>query len=98
MAFDEARAVFGNRISYAETAEECLRSAGVTIVINPMDELERIDWRAASASVVMDPWRCLPQDAIALIGTYVAMGRGNGVRMNEWLAAGTGDGFRLLNS
>ncbi len=98
LAFEEARAVLGDRISYAQSPEACLRSANVTIVINPMNELASVDWDAAAGSIVMDPWRCLSSGAVAKIGTYVAMGRGSGARMSDWLATDAGERFRLLNS
>lgn len=98
LAMPEARTVLGDRADYASTPEACLRSAVVTVIINPMKELEQIDWTVAGDRMVMDPWRCLQPEHAAAIGTYVAMGRGS-TSMDAWLAAGDlAEKLRLLNS
>jgi len=98
MAIPETRQVLGDCITYAATPEECVRSSRVTIIINPMQDLEAIDWSAASGTTVMDPWRCLSDAATSRIGTYVPMGRGNPAINGEWPSADLGAKLRLLNS
>ncbi len=99
MAAGEARDILGDRIQYSPSAEQCLRSASVTMIINPMRELAGIDWSAASGGTVLDPWRCLKAAQVSQIGNYVPMGRGNGVAMDQWLSStDLAEKLRLLNS
>ena len=59
----------------AASAEECLREAALTIVVNPLKELNRLDWSHAQNKIVVDCWRCLDADQRASIGTYIALGQ-----------------------
>jgi UDPglucose 6-dehydrogenase len=97
LAMPDARAVLGEQIQYASSAEECLKASRVVVIVNPMKEFASIDWTAAAATSVMDPWRCLPPATTDLVGTYVPMGRDQGSSMSEWLAADLGPKLRLLN-
>lgn len=99
MALGEARALFGDRIAYADSPENCLRSAKIAVIVNPMPELASVAWSAARSAVVMDPWRCLSPAMISQIGTHVAMGRGmeNSMR-GGWPAQELAERLRLLNS
>ena len=97
LATAEARKVLGDAITYAPNAEDCLRRSRVAIVINPMKEFAAIDWSAAAATRVLDPWRCLPQAAVQKIGTYVALGQGDDRSVRDWLSGELSERMRLLN-
>lgn len=98
-AMSDARLVLADTVSYATSPEECLRASTVSVIVNPMRELEAVDWTSASRATVMDPWRCLSPQAISAIGRYEAMGRGNGMSMAEWLKDdAVRESLRLLNS
>lgn len=98
LAMPAAKLYLNGTAAYAVSAEECLRAAKTAVVINPMRELRDVDWTAAEKTTVMDPWRCLSPDAIAKVGKYVAMGRGNGEAMRTWLADDFREKLKLLNS
>lgn len=97
LAMSDARSILGKRIEYASNAEECMRKSRVVVIINPMREFATIDWTAARNAIVMDPWRCLPGAAAGSIGTYVPMGRGRRMSMEDWLTDDLGTKLRLLN-
>jgi len=97
LAMPDARAALGDCVEYASSAEECLRKSRVIVIINPMKDFATVDWAAASDSMVMDPWRCLPDQAIRHIGTYVPMGRGTTTPVLSWLNGHLGSKLRLLN-
>lgn len=99
LASNEARQILGDRIHYALSPEQCLRSASVTMIINPMRAFETVSWTAASNGTVLDPWRCLSPAQASEIGSYIPMGRGNGITMAEWLSSSDlAEKLRLLNS
>jgi UDPglucose 6-dehydrogenase len=98
LAMPAAKVYLNGTATYAETAEGCLQAAKVVVVLNPMRELASVDWSAAAKATVMDPWRCLAPSAVAQVGKYVAMGRGNGEAMRQWRADELGEKLRLLNS
>lgn len=98
LATHEAREHLGDTIRYAASAEECLRSVQVAIVINPMKDLAHVDWTAAKGTAVIDPWRCLGLDAVERVGSYLPMGRGNGQNAETWPSAELAERMRLLNS
>ncbi len=98
LAMNAAKIYLNGTATYATTPEACLRSSKTVIVINPMRELESVDWSAAASTTVMDPWRCLSPEAIGKVGKYVAMGRGNGEAMRLWRADELREKLRLLNS
>ncbi|MGH7660524.1 MAG: nucleotide sugar dehydrogenase [Vulcanimicrobiaceae bacterium] len=84
LALHEAREALGDRITYASSAEDCLRKARVVVIINPMREFTSVDWKAAQEATVMDPWRCLTDEAIRSVGNYVAMGHGDSSVREQW--------------
>jgi UDPglucose 6-dehydrogenase len=98
LALPAAKLYLNGQATYATSAEDCLRTSKTVIVINPMRELQTLEWSAASHATVLDPWRCLSPEAVASVGKYVAMGRGNGEAMRAWLADDFGEKLRLLNS
>src|SRR5439155_8784679 len=98
MAMDEVRGVFGDRISYAGTADACLRRSDVVVVANPLPELAAVDWSLARHATVVDCWRCLPPEAGTQAGRYVALGRGPATDVACWLDRVAGDYFRLLTA
>ncbi|MBV8600150.1 MAG: hypothetical protein JO359_01160, partial [Candidatus Eremiobacteraeota bacterium] len=98
LAIPAARGILNGRASYASVPEECLRASKAVVIVNPMRELEAIDWSSASATTVLDPWRCLSPEAVSKIGKYVAMGRGNGGAVKEWRSEEFASKLGLLNS
>jgi UDPglucose 6-dehydrogenase len=98
LAMNDAKIYLNGTATYAATPEGCLRASKTVVIVNPLRELEAIDWRAASRATVMDPWRCLSAAAADKVGKYVAMGHGNGEAMRQWKAEDLGEKLRLLNS
>ncbi len=98
LASDEVKRAVGDSIQYAGSAEACLRASKVAVVTIPMPELAGIDWRAASATTIVDGWRCLPKAAIDACHEYVALGRGPSGDVSRWLDAVAGGYFPLLTS
>lgn len=97
LALDEARKELGERVLYARSAEECLSKSRIVVIINPMKELAKIDWRAGSKATIMDPWRCLSEDAMRSVGTYIPMGRGTASSGEKWAQDELRAKFRMLN-
>jgi UDPglucose 6-dehydrogenase len=98
LAMSAAKVYLNGTATYAVSPEACLRSSKTIVIVNPLKELESIDWSAAAKATVMDPWRCLVPAATAKVGKYVPMGHGNGEAMRTWRADELGEKLRLLNS
>jgi UDPglucose 6-dehydrogenase len=96
MAMPEARHALGDRIMFAETAEDCVRASSLTVIAIPLPELEQIDWSAARATTLLDCWRCAPGEATAEAARYVALGCGPEIDVATWLEDTAGDHYRLL--
>jgi UDPglucose 6-dehydrogenase len=96
-AIPDARAALGDDVKYASSAEDCLRVSRVVVVVNPMNELAAVDWTSGRESTVMDPWRCLSEQAIKCVRRYVAMGRGKVTPTLPWFNGHLGAKLRLLN-
>lgn len=98
LAMSAAKSYLNGTVAYAASPEDCLRASKTVVIVNPLRELESIDWSAAVRSIVMDPWRCLSSASAAKVGKYVAMGHGNGEAMRQWKAKELAEKLRLLNS
>lgn len=61
----------------AASGDACLKEAELTIVVQPLKELNQIDWTYAQSRIVIDCWRCLNAAQRASIGTYIALGQGS---------------------
>lgn len=77
LAMEEARREMGSSLVLAQTPEECLRSAKLVVIVNPMPELATIDWSVGDATV-MDCWRSLPVEAVKQISCYLPLGNTHG--------------------
>jgi UDPglucose 6-dehydrogenase len=75
-AISEARAVLGDTVAFAESADDCLRSSKTVVIVNAMPELNLIDWTLAPDLAVVDCWRCLKPEQIALLNDYRPLGCG----------------------
>lgn len=98
LAMSSAKVYLNGKADYVGNAEACLRASKVAIVINPMKELDSIDWSAGRDTIVMDPWRCMAAVSIAKVKKYVPMGRGNGEAMHAWFGDDLSERLRVLNS
>jgi len=79
-AMENVRELFGVRISYAGTAEECIRKSSVCVVTTPDDEFSRIDTSCIDRPVrIIDCWRILDKDHLGDNVKYVPMGRGQDI-------------------
>lgn len=95
LAMSEACREAGQTITFASSAEECLRRSRVAVVVNPLKELSEIDWFAANRTMVVDCWRCLPTEAIQKIDQYVPLGQGPDGGVEAWVREAIGDDFEL---
>ncbi|HUJ77038.1 MAG TPA: UDP binding domain-containing protein, partial [bacterium] len=86
LAMENVRRELGESIGYASSAEECLRRSRVAVVLNPLQELNLVDWRAAREVTVVDCWRCLPAAAREQVGQYLPLGQGAPAMLEEWNA------------
>jgi UDPglucose 6-dehydrogenase len=68
LALDEARAVLGDRVAYAESETECIGRADIVVLMHPVGN--HVD--PSTAPIVIDPWRLLafngPRDGYYPLG------------------------------
>ena len=55
LALEEARAVLGDRVAYAESETECIERADIVVLMHPVGN--HVD--PSTAPIVIDPWRLL---------------------------------------
>lgn len=96
LAMDEACRELGPNITFATSAEDCLRQARLAVIVNPLKELRGIDWSAAADAMVVDCWRCLPAEITGKLGQYLPLGQGPGTNVESWVQQSIGEDFALL--
>jgi UDPglucose 6-dehydrogenase len=71
-------ALDGSDVRFVEAAEDAIRAADVIVIVTPWQEFAALDaglfQRQGEPRVVIDCWRILPREQIALTATYVALG------------------------
>jgi len=78
-AMDNTREIFGERIQYADSPEDCVSKSSVCVIATPADEFRRIDESCLDdAAKVIDCWRILDPDRLGPGVEYMPMGRGEG--------------------
>ena len=75
-AASEARKVWGDKIGYAKSGNQCLKEASHLVIVNPLKEIHSLDWSNAKDKIVIDCWRCLDSSQQTQIGRYVPLGQG----------------------
>ncbi|MFQ6085485.1 MAG: UDP-glucose dehydrogenase family protein [Candidatus Bathyarchaeia archaeon] len=79
-ALANARKIFGNHITYASSAEECLKGADGCIIVTEWEELRRIKpesfRRLMRKPVIIDGRRIYDPKAISKVADYSAVGLG----------------------
>jgi UDPglucose 6-dehydrogenase len=98
LAMHEARRVLGDAISYAETCQACLKLSDLAVIVNPIHDLDALDWSTAREITVVDCWRCLSPETVAQIAVYVPLGVGPNCDVAGWLKRVVGSSFELLTN
>ena len=98
LAIAEASRETGDAIRFVTTAEDCIRQSELAVIVNPLKELQEIDWSVASQTAVIDCWRCLAPEAIRKIHKYIPLGRGRDGVVADWLRRTVGSDFDLLTN
>jgi UDPglucose 6-dehydrogenase len=76
MAMASARAILGERVAYAASADECARLADVLVIATPWDAFRRLSPEAVRpGTTLLDCWRILPPERFAH-AAYAVLGRG----------------------
>jgi len=96
MAIPEVRRVCGDRVRFASGGGECVKEADVVVLINPLKELETIDWALAQDKMVVDCWRCLSPAQRKQIGRYVPLGQSEDQK--PWFMDGLRSKLELLTT
>lgn len=96
MANRTARQILGDKITFVESGNECLKKASLTVVINPLKELQALDW--SNAKMVIDCWRCLNSDQRKCIEHYIPLGQGEEPDRREWFTACLRSKLELLTT
>ncbi|HET8998361.1 MAG TPA: nucleotide sugar dehydrogenase [bacterium] len=76
LALDGARAVFGDRISYARSVKECVAGSAVCVITTQAEEFRCIDqsYFSDTPAVVVDCWRILDSSKLGPCVKYIPMG------------------------
>jgi len=96
LAMAETRKLIGDRIGYASSLQDCLQRSDVVVIVNPLREVNAIDWPAFPETTVIDCWRCLPANAADQIEHYVPLGKGPSRDFTGWASQTVGEYFDLL--
>ena len=78
LCMDKVEDIFGNKLNYFDTAEECFYAGQLVVVALPYDEFKLIDdsWKSFDDQVVLDCWRILDSDNFKEI-KYKCLGKRN---------------------
>ncbi len=96
LAISETYNVIGDRIGYASSPQDCLRRSDLVVIVNPLREVQEIDWSAFSETIVIDCWRCLPPASAAQLRHYIPLGQGPDRDFAGWAGQTVGEYFDLL--
>lgn len=78
LAIPQARAILGDKVSFAQSGDDCIQRSQVIVIVNALPELDKIDWSALGNRAVVDCWRCLSPEHIDQIQDYRPLGQGIG--------------------
>ena len=73
MANDEAAAALGDRITIADSPQECLL-CDVTVIALPLPQLAPLDWSQAANTTIIDCWRTLDVSQRGYARKYIPLG------------------------
>jgi len=78
LAMANTRTVFGERIVYADSVEECLAQSPVCVIMNPDAAFQGIEARHLSnqPTTVIDCWRMLHRERLGASARYIPWGVG----------------------
>ena len=80
-AMNNAHAVLGDRVTTAQSADACARTADVLVITVPWEEFRNLRPEALARSdgrvSVIDCWRILPAERFAKVADLVYLGRGS---------------------
>lgn len=80
MAMTRAKALFQDKVAYAETGTACAGKADVLVIATPWKEYAALtpdDLKEGGVSTVIDCWRVLPVDLFAGKCTHILLGKGS---------------------
>ncbi len=79
-AMDNVREIYGERLRYANSPEECISKSSVCVITTPADEFKQIDENCITSPIkLIDCWRILDPSRLGENVEYVPMGRGQEV-------------------
>jgi hypothetical protein len=82
-------------MKYAESLDALLQSSAVVVIVNPLAELNGVDWSKAKHTKVVDCWRCLDAKAMPR-DQYIRLGIGPEAKLSEWVGHKLGHRFSAL--
>ena len=98
LAMDEARPVFGNKVTFCADGTSCIERSDLAVVTLPLPSLNQIDWSKGANTTVLDCWRVLPMEARQAVGRYMPLGIGGDEDMLAWIRRVGGTRHDLLTS
>ena len=79
MALANAQSVFGDKVDYAQSVEECLKDSELCILTTRWEEFKRLDAKILKKEMkkatVLDCWRLIEKNDLEGV-KYIALGRG----------------------
>lgn len=77
LAMENTRSVFGDRISYAGSVEDCISKSSVCVITTRENEFKQIDetYIVNGPAVIIDCWRILDPAVLGQNVNYIPMGR-----------------------
>ncbi|OGG28048.1 hypothetical protein A3A59_02390 [Candidatus Gottesmanbacteria bacterium RIFCSPLOWO2_01_FULL_42_10] len=81
LAIAAARQVLGHKVRYALSGNGCLEMAELVVIINPLPELNQLDWSKVTGTPVLDLWRCLTTQNTTRLKHYFPWGGKNQKRV-----------------
>lgn len=75
LAMKEAHLVLADTVDYATSGNQCLQLADAIVIVNVMEELERLNWTIVSNRPVLDCWGCLSKEQATKLSDYRPLGR-----------------------
>jgi UDPglucose 6-dehydrogenase len=77
LALDNTRAIFGSKLQYTDSINQCLHESGVIVITQPNNQIKNIieKFSPETATTIIDCWRVLDSTKLDKKIRYLAIGR-----------------------
>lgn len=89
----ESLSVTTKNMVCCDSIDECIELADLIVIVNPLEEIKSATWRNPDSLIVVDCWRCLPQQTRDEVKQYVGLGLNSNSKVASWVRTELGEDY-----